>query len=171
MIIAIRCNYPKLRYGFYNSNEIYIECIEKVWSVELCLSITMESYKSFYKFLFVWNRNMLKSLGHDIYDENFKAGLPTYLFMALMFVVFYCMFDTIINKDSFTGISCIFYIALNIQVSVLLLVFTTFSFKGNYSNLEFDSQNDFVNKPFWNLCRHQNGISQLFWNFICNQFW
>lgn len=81
----------------------------------------MESYKTFYNSLFVWNRNMLKSLGHDIYDQNFKAGWPTFCLSGLLLAVIYCICHTFLNYDGFTKLSCIFYIAVSIQVSALIL--------------------------------------------------
>lgn len=84
-----------------------------------CSSETMDAaYKKFHRAVFIWDRNLLRAGGHDLFDVEFKPHLGTYAIylMVASFATF--ILYTLLYYDSFTKMNCLFFLALIVQVCV-----------------------------------------------------
>lgn len=77
----------------------------------------MDAYKKYYRATFVWHRGLAKIMGHDVYDWNFRPGLPTILITILVILSMICICYTMIFYDNFTRLNCILYLGICVQVS------------------------------------------------------
>lgn len=82
----------------------------------------MESYEKFYTATFVYNRAMLRFVGHDIYDKNFKPSVRSYFMYLIYAIIIGLVIYTVIISDNFTRLVNIFNEGLLIQVNRLVLM-------------------------------------------------
>lgn len=78
----------------------------------------MDSYNRFYRAMFVWHRTMSKSMGHDIYDLNWKPGFASALITGINCTVVCFILYTLYFYDNFTRLNCILYFGICVQVSI-----------------------------------------------------
>lgn len=76
----------------------------------------MESYQRFYICFYKWERTLLKLVGHDILNKDFKVDLHAYILYGLMVAFAISNVYTFIVWDWFTKMSSIIYACVFIQV-------------------------------------------------------
>lgn len=106
----------------------------------------MDSFKRYYVATFVWHRNMIAYLGHDIYDLTFKPGIPTILVYCLLFTALTWIIFTLVHYDNFVRINVTLIIGILIQVGLELwrrFSFLDWNLNSNRNWCEFLLQSSF----------------------------
>lgn len=95
------------------------------------------AYEQFRLAVFGWNRNLMRSFGHDIYDKNFKLHFGTYCIYIIFFVIEISLAYTFITHDGFTKFDCLYYCGLSMQVCLLFCSFPLMFNDCNYNDFQF----------------------------------
>lgn len=78
----------------------------------------MEPYQKIHKCFYKWDRYLLISVGHDIYNDPFRLNLLSYS-LYLLFVMFYIScFYTIFNYDLLFILNAITYLCVANEVNI-----------------------------------------------------
>lgn len=80
----------------------------------------MEALSRFRKCFFVYERNLLRLVGHDIFVENFKPGLHAHLLYGLLVSFIFSNLYTIYAYDSFMLLNALMFLFIAIEVSVFV---------------------------------------------------
>lgn len=79
----------------------------------------MEALDRYRKCLFVYERNLLKMVGHDIFVENFAPGIHAYALYGLLVIFIVSNVYTLCVYDSFTAMNGAMFMALAFQVRIV----------------------------------------------------
>lgn len=77
------------------------------------------AYEKFRRAVFGWDRTLLRSFGHDVFDENWQKDYLTYILYVILLIIYLLITYTLIWYDNFTRMTCFFYFSLLLQVSAL----------------------------------------------------
>lgn len=78
----------------------------------------MEALNRYRKCLFVYERNFLRFVGHDIFRENFKPGFHAYVMYTLVVVFMFSNIYTMITYDSFMLLNALMFIFIAVEVII-----------------------------------------------------
>lgn len=77
----------------------------------------MKPYQKIHRCFYKWNRYLLISVGHDIYNQPFQWNLISYTMHAITAMVYFCCFYTIFNYDLLFVLNAITYLCVANEVN------------------------------------------------------